>query len=71
MIRPGRLLAAIATVLSMAIPLNAQPSAAAVAAEGGTCESLTAMTLPGATVTLAESDPAGRHTAPDGRVRVS
>ncbi|MCA2226067.1 tannase/feruloyl esterase family alpha/beta hydrolase [Nonomuraea aurantiaca] len=65
----GRLVAAIAAVLSMAIPLNARPSAASVtAAESGTCEGLTAMTLPDATVTLAESVPAGRYTSPDGRV---
>ncbi|MEU4232403.1 tannase/feruloyl esterase family alpha/beta hydrolase [Nonomuraea sp. NPDC026600] len=64
MIRLRALLAALA-VLSMALPLNL-PSAAA--AESGTCESLTATTLPDATVTLAESVPAGRYAAPDGRI---
>lgn len=57
----SRLLALIA-VLLLALP--AVPARAA----GTGCESLTRTALPHTTITAAEPVPAGRHTAPDGRV---
>ncbi|MFI0452065.1 tannase/feruloyl esterase family alpha/beta hydrolase [Actinomadura sp. 6N118] len=60
-------LAAVIALLSTAFLAHA-PSAAARPDAARNCERLAAASLPNATITIAEQVPAGRFTAPDGRV---
>lgn len=66
MSRLRRFLAALA-VLPAAAVLSTPANAASTPAISRTCESLTAVSLPHTTITIAESIPAGGYTASDGR----